>query len=218
MEEKNQRNGTKAGLEPEFFLQWGNRKRLRCVRVKDPQMSQRSNGAAGGIKRRVSSRFDRCLVEKDTSVLQPNRPTRNSEGGAPQRSGVTEARKSSSPEKEDRYYTTRGSVGAGLDEIGKVSMDSNNNKEEKVHVWPKLYIALTNKEKEEDFLLMKGCKPPHRPKKRAKIIQRSLLLVSPGAWLTDMCQERYEVKEKKSTKKRPTGLKAMGGIMESDSE
>ena len=26
-------------------------------------------------------------------------------------------------------------------------------------------------------------------------------LVSPGAWLTDMCQERYEVREKKSNKK-----------------
>lgn len=25
--------------------------------------------------------------------------------------------------------------------------------------------------------------------------------MSPGAWLTDMCQERYEVREKKSTKK-----------------
>lgn len=28
-----------------------------------------------------------------------------------------------------------------------------------------------------------------------------LQLVSPGAWLTDMCQERYEVREKKSNKK-----------------
>lgn len=73
-----------------------------------------------------------------------------------------------------------------------------------------------------------------------------LQLVSPGAWLTDMCQERYEVREKKSSKKvcdvllncamyglkvkfccllmmmivkmqRPRGLKAMGS-MESDSE
>ncbi|KAJ0778274.1 hypothetical protein HanLR1_Chr02g0069881 [Helianthus annuus] len=42
-------------------------------------------------------------------------------------------------------------------------------------------------------------------------------LVSPGAWLSDMCQERYEVREKKNTKKRPTGLKAMGS-MESDSD
>nr|GFD59331.1 sterol O-acyltransferase, putative [Tanacetum cinerariifolium] len=53
---------------------------------------------------------------------------------------------------------------------------------------PKLQIALTNKEKEEDFMAMKGCKPAHRPKKRPKMIQRSILLVSPGAWLTDITQ------------------------------
>ncbi|KAJ0037474.1 hypothetical protein Pint_22598 [Pistacia integerrima] len=42
-------------------------------------------------------------------------------------------------------------------------------------------------------------------------------LVSPSAWLSDMCQERYEVREKKSPKKRPRGLKVMGS-MENDSE
>ncbi|XP_061350247.1 uncharacterized protein LOC133295427 [Gastrolobium bilobum] len=102
------------------------------------------------------------------------------------------------------------------EENGKVSGDVNNG-EERAMVWPKLYITLSSKEKEEDFLAMKGCKLPQRPKKRAKIIQRSLLSVSPGAWLTDMCQERYEVREKKSNKKRPRGLKAMGS-MENDSE
>ncbi|MFQ6642723.1 hypothetical protein Gotur_017102 [Gossypium turneri] len=37
-------------------------------------------------------------------------------------------------------------------------------------------------------------------------------LVSPGAWLTDMCQERYEAREKKSSKKGPRGLKAIESI------
>lgn len=42
-------------------------------------------------------------------------------------------------------------------------------------VWPpKFEIGLTNKEKEEDFLAIKGSKLPHRPKKRAKFIQRTL--------------------------------------------
>ncbi|XP_011011832.1 PREDICTED: uncharacterized protein LOC105116263 [Populus euphratica] len=85
-------------------------------------------------------------------------------------------------------------------------------------VWPpKFVIALTNKEKEEDFFLFKGSKLPQRPKKRAKFIQRTLNLVSPGAWLCDLTLERYEVREKKITKKRPRGLKAMGNI-DSDSE
>ncbi|GFP91214.1 hypothetical protein PHJA_001265400 [Phtheirospermum japonicum] len=42
-------------------------------------------------------------------------------------------------------------------------------------MWPpKFVIALTNKEKEEDFMAIKGSKLPQRPKKRAKFIQRTL--------------------------------------------
>ncbi|KAK4850899.1 hypothetical protein QYF36_010853 [Acer negundo] len=216
-EERNQRACKSSSMESEFLLQWGNKKRLRCVRVKDPQkFSDNTNGV---IRRKITSRIDRCLVTASDKEAS-NRLTRNSDSTI-LRSGSNENRKSSSPEKEDRYYTTRGSVGIGggvMDENGKVSVDGNNGEDSnKLHVWPKLYISLSNKEKEEDFLAMKGCKPPQRPKKRAKLIQRSLLLVSPGAWLTDMCQERYEVREKKSSKKRPRGLKAMGS-MESDSE
>ncbi|KAF4375659.1 hypothetical protein F8388_014381 [Cannabis sativa] len=85
-------------------------------------------------------------------------------------------------------------------------------------LWPpKFVIALTNKEKEEDFFAFKGSKLPQRPKKRSKFIQRTLNLVSPGAWLCDLTLERYEVREKKIIKKRPRGLKAMGN-MESESE
>ncbi|WCJ29563.1 hypothetical protein M5689_011189 [Euphorbia peplus] len=86
-------------------------------------------------------------------------------------------------------------------------------------IWPpKFKIVLTKKEKEEDFIAFKGSKLPQRPKKRAKFIQRTLNLVSPGAWLCDLTVERYEVSEKKITKKRPRGLKAMGDVVESNSE
>lgn len=77
-------------------------------------------------------------------------------------------------EKEEKMYTTRG----GVVEKPKISDDGmvvgESSKQE--HVWPKLYIALTSKEKEEDFMAMKGCKPSHRPKKRAKMIQRTILV------------------------------------------
>lgn len=81
-EERNQRACNKA-TEPEFFLQWGNRKRLRCVRVKDPRISTRLNG---GIRRKLTSAVDNnnrsgvTLSEKETSHIhhhqQPNRLTR----------------------------------------------------------------------------------------------------------------------------------------------
>ncbi|XVF42555.1 hypothetical protein PTKIN_Ptkin01aG0372800 [Pterospermum kingtungense] len=196
MEKEERSQGTCKTIEPELFLQWGNRKRLRCVRVKDPQkISQKSSAI---IRRKITSR----LLDKESSPFSQSnhRLTRNSEA-AMLGSGTTDHRKAVSPEKEERYYTTRGSTVGLVDENGKVGLDTNNGDDNKGLVWPKLYITLSSKEKEEDFLAMKGCKPPQRPKKRAKMIQRSLLLVSPGAWLTDMCQERYEVREKKSSKK-----------------
>ncbi|XP_022155976.1 uncharacterized protein LOC111022959 [Momordica charantia] len=216
-EVRNQR-GCKP-LEPEVFLQWGKRRRLRCARIKDPEISER---LCGGLRKKIASRADRCVVtasERERTPLQPNRLTRSSEGVTLRNgAGTAEIRKPPSPEKEDRYYATRGSAVA-VDENGKISTNGNTTKaEDRGFVWPKLFIALSSKEKEEDFMAMKGCKLPQRPKKRAKMIQRSLLLVSPGAWLSEMSQERYEVREKKSIKKRPRGLKAMGGSMETDSE
>nr|VDD60655.1 unnamed protein product [Brassica oleracea] len=112
-----------------------------------------------------------------------------------------------SPEKEDRYYTTRGSM--GTDESGKLIKEPV--KETKKHMWPKLFMTLSNKEKEEDLLAMKGCKLPQRPKKRAKLVQMTLLLlVSPGTWLSDLCKERYEVREKKTSKKAAKRIEGNG--------
>ncbi|XP_059628767.1 uncharacterized protein LOC132271415 [Cornus florida] len=201
-------------------LQWGNRKRLRCVKVKDSVLTEKSDGGGVIMRKKITSRVDRHVVAtsdiKEALPRPLQSPNRLCRDLGMNRSIVNENRKastSSSPEKEDRYYTTRGSV--GLDDNGKLFMEARD--ENRGIVWPKLYISLSSKEKEEDFMAMKGCKLPQRPKKRAKLIQRSLLLVSPGAWLSDLCQERYEVREKKASKKRPRGLKAMGSI-ESDSE
>ncbi|XP_021741236.1 uncharacterized protein LOC110707523 [Chenopodium quinoa] len=214
-EEKNQIKST----EPEFVLQWG--KRLRCVRVKNPNFSSKSTG---GIRQKITSRIVtdsagdpsfsplRCTTNNNTSTNHNNRV-----------SDVSGHLKS--PEKEERYYTTRGSTIGEERENGKSIIMAEGNgfgitaQDKGSLIWPKLFISLSSKEKEEDFLAMKGCKLPQRPKKRAKLVQRTLLLVSPGAWLSDMCQERYEVREKKTPKKRPRGLKAMGmGTMDSDSE
>ncbi|KVH88904.1 uncharacterized protein LOC112501518 isoform X1 [Cynara cardunculus var. scolymus] len=214
----------------DLFLKWGNKKRLRCVRMRDSDdAADDPSYAVSGrrrIRRRINSRFVSFPSDNNNNNNKaPSHPppctrlTRNSETGVHLRS---DNNRKSSPEKE--VYTTRGaSAAVSMAEKPSVSPvdggGGGGGGDQKVkHVWPKLFITLSNKEKEEDFMAMKGCKPPHRPKKRPKIIQRSLLLVSPGGWLTDVCQERYEVIEKKSTKKRPTGLKYMGSSMDSDSE
>ncbi|KAK1429230.1 hypothetical protein QVD17_11436 [Tagetes erecta] len=207
----------------DLFLRWGNKKRLRCVRVRAPDDTGDSSSAGSGrrrIRRKINSHF--VTFSSDNDHTEPSIPpqstrlTRHSEAVTNLRS---ESNRKTSPEKDDKVYTGRGCAAAVVAEKPKIAGAGGLFDEscKSKHVWPKLYIALSSKEKEEDFMAMKGCKPSHRPKKRAKMIQRTILLVSPGAWLTDMCQERYEVREKKSTKKRPTGLKAMGS-MESDSE
>lgn len=43
-----------------------------------------------------------------------------------------------------------------------------------VNEYPRVIIPLTRKEKEEDFLAMKGIKLPHRPKRRPKTVDRML--------------------------------------------
>lgn len=83
--------------------------------------------------------------------------------------------------------------------------------------WPRIAIVLTRKEKEEDFLIFKGSKLPQRLKKRPKAAEKALLFCSPGNWLGDLSRGRYDVREKKSTKKKPRGLKAMDSV-ESDSD
>ncbi|CAK9151208.1 unnamed protein product [Ilex paraguariensis] len=82
-EEKNQRPCKPP--ETDLFLQWGNRKRLRCVR-------------------------------KETSFPPPPSYLTSYKNSKT----LAENRKSStSPKKEERFYTTRGSV-VGLEENGKV--------------------------------------------------------------------------------------------------
>uniref|UniRef100_A0A7N0T8Y5 Uncharacterized protein n=1 Tax=Kalanchoe fedtschenkoi TaxID=63787 RepID=A0A7N0T8Y5_KALFE len=159
----------------DFVLQWGNRKRLRCVKLK------KSNPVLFNANRPSPATAAAAPVSTDA---HPHHSAAR-RYPSPMKNGQSTAKSaSSSPEKEDRYYTTRGSVG-GLDDYGKfLIMEGGGGvggaREEKTcggtHVWPKLFVSLSSKEKEEDFMAMKGCKLPQRPKKRAKLVQRSVLV------------------------------------------
>ncbi|KAJ8448864.1 hypothetical protein Cgig2_011485 [Carnegiea gigantea] len=144
------------------------------------------------------------------AAIQP----RNSENGSAMKGQGN--RGLASPEKVGVHHEMNGGRTTSSERGGGASSGGGGSD---VVVWPpRFMIALTNKEKEEDFMAIKGSKLPQRPKKRAKFIQRTLNLVSPGGWLCDLTLERYEVREKKTSKKRPRGLKAMGNYMDSDSE
>lgn len=209
----------------DLVLQWGNRKRLRCVKKLN------NNPPHHSCFKTTSSRSAAAASEAPEPQPAPRRPATHRERDSPMKTQTAAKSATSSPEKEDKYYSTRGSSSALVDDYAKFfategggergcareDKNTGNGHGHGSHVWPKLFLSLSSKEKEEDFMAMKGCKLPQRPKKRPKLVQKSLLLVSPGAWLSDLCQERYEVREKKASKRRPRGLKAMGS-MESESD
>ncbi|XP_044463988.1 homeobox protein 10-like isoform X2 [Mangifera indica] len=229
---------TRQTISTDFVLQWGNRKRLRCMKV---QVKDDSAAPAHRTTVRV------VRTDKDTSN-QPTAATANSNGSnlhgngyysnlrqrpcsppppPPQRI-LRNSENSSAMRGQSNGVGVRGFASPDRGAHDKRGTRNNNHQNSNHHnnnhnhdynksggssetahdskkggsssasgeaappVWPpKFVIALTNKEKEEDFMAIKGSKLPQRPKKRAKFIQRTL--------------------------NRPRGLKAMGN-MDSDSE
>lgn len=190
------------------------------------------------LRQRSSSPSHRILRNSDSSIAMKGHSNGVRGLSSPDRGGAQDKRGSAHHNNTNNHHhhhhhintsaanndNNGGGGGSGSSETAHDSKKggggtSSGGSDAIPAVWPpKFVIALTNKEKEEDFIAFKGSKLPQRPKKRAKFIQRTLNLVSPGAWLCDLTLERYEVREKKITKKqRPRGLKAMGN-MESDSE
>lgn len=57
----------------------------------------------------------------------------------------------------------------------------------------KFSVPLSRTEIEEDFMTMIGHRPPRRPKKRAKLVQKNLDTLFPGLWLTEITADLYKV-------------------------
>ena len=64
------------GSEPDFLLRWGNRKGLRCLKVKNGRNVADKSDYLGSKK--ITSRVDRCVVtaEKETPSPQTHRLNR----------------------------------------------------------------------------------------------------------------------------------------------
>ncbi|CAL9051172.1 unnamed protein product [Musa banksii] len=211
----------KGALSPELLLQWGNRKRLRCVKFqrRDDDTATGLHSTTADIATAPAAAAAACVdraLRGATSAAYKRVLRNNSEATGVATRAKREVRDrvgGGSAYTEGTHENKSGGGGGGGRRGGSPSSGSDGA----ATIWSKFSLALTNKEKEEDFLAFKGSKLPPRPKKRAKLLQRTINLVSPGAWLCDLTLDRYDVREKKISKKRPRGLKTMGN-MESDSE
>lgn len=66
---------------------------------------------------------------------------------------------------------------------------------EKKETKQKFSVSLSREEIEEDFLLMTGSKPPRKPKRRTKTVQKQLDSVFPGLWLSSVTPDCYKVSD-----------------------
>ncbi|KAF7131619.1 hypothetical protein RHSIM_Rhsim09G0106000 [Rhododendron simsii] len=62
-------------------------------------------------------------------------------------------------------------------------------------------VSLSRREIEEDFRAMTEHRPPRRPKKRPKIVQKELDTIFPGLWLTEITADIYKVPDAPETGK-----------------
>ncbi|XP_078431975.1 uncharacterized protein LOC144703632 isoform X2 [Wolffia australiana] len=195
-----------AGEKTDFLLRWGNRKRLRCVKTQANEGHfRKSKTPANAITRAEKKTHPLRRASSPNVHRSTGYNTRNAEasvGGRIQQQEGAKAEKGGGKAVENGEGGGSSSSGGG-----------------EAAAWPRFVVALSTREKEEDYLLFKGSKLPQRPKKRPKCVQRVLNQVSPGTWLSDVSLDRYEVREKKISKKaqKTRGLKAMEGTM-SESE
>lgn len=59
----------------------------------------------------------------------------------------------------------------------------------------KFAVALSRQEIEDDFVEMIGRRPPRKPKKRPRYVQKQLDTLFPGLWLSEITPDMYKVNE-----------------------
>lgn len=79
----------------------------------------------------------------------------------------------------------------GRDDCATVVAKDDGEKKERV----KFAVSLLREEIVEDFLAMTGKRPPRRPKKRARVVQKQVISVFPGLWLTEITEDLYKVSD-----------------------
>ncbi|KAG9450609.1 hypothetical protein H6P81_010574 [Aristolochia fimbriata] len=126
--------------------------------------------------------------EEESSARPWNLRTRRAACKAPDEIGEVRREIPPSP-PENQPKSTR---------LRTAAADKNGEKKER----RKFSVALAKDEIEEDFFIMTGSKPPRRPKKRARVIQKQLDMTFPGLWLSEVTPDIYKVPDSLECGKR----------------
>ncbi|KAJ6802589.1 uncharacterized protein M6B38_191935 [Iris pallida] len=150
-------------------LSWGNQRVLRCVNP-NPRPSNPEEPAAAAAAAAEEEESSPANLSRPWNLRSWRASGRVSSPPSPRSPTMVSLGKSLRPRAEN-------GGGGGGGERSKFS------------------VGLSKEEIEEDFVKMKGSKPPRRPKKRAKYIQKQLDSVFPGLWLSEITADLYKIDE-----------------------
>ncbi|XP_060184459.1 uncharacterized protein LOC132614110 [Lycium barbarum] len=191
-----------------YGLKWGNQRHLRCAKVEsNGQISaihresigrrgsklrspenQDSGEGIGAVREKLM--FD-LLTEADKMKETIFKEAKNETTltGAVDLSRPWNLRTRRAACKEPNGHVIVAGRFAGDSSVAGDS--SAGEKRERV----KFSVPLSRREIEEDYMAMVGHRPPRRPKKRAKLVQKNLDTLFPGLWLTEITPDLYKVSE-----------------------
>ncbi|KAL3824093.1 hypothetical protein ACJIZ3_020122 [Penstemon smallii] len=185
-------------------LRWGNQRFLRCMKVNN-------NNNSSDHHRRTTARIEREKNPYPNGSSIRVGPPAESNGIAAVREKVMLDLQTAADKMKNAIFKDGVEKGEVLEAEGDRPWNLRTRRAAvtnvKVDLWrpspemaekierAKFSVALSKREIEEDFMGVVGHRPPRRPKKRAKIIQKQLDTLFPGLWLTEVTSDMYKVHE-----------------------
>ncbi|CAL0332552.1 unnamed protein product [Lupinus luteus] len=183
-------------------LKWGSQKFLKCVNVTFENHHSQPSSSIDPRPSRIKSKSNQPHVKK----IQPF-PTKKlkvskfeDEGGTVNarpwnlrtRRAACKAPQSKTPHEEKRNFFDVG-IASSLVKDDKKKKKKMKKKKKNKTKRAEFKVSLSKEEVEHDFMALVGTKPPRRPKKRPRIVQKQLDTLFPGLWLTEVTAESYKV-------------------------
>nr|XP_010907004.1 uncharacterized protein LOC105033783 [Elaeis guineensis] len=200
-------------------LSWGSQRLLRCMKLTTVANGEIAGSPASGAREEpraarkrsppLSSLPERKRSRRTASrILEPKEKEAGGEENVEEFSAVEAAARPWNLRSRRAAYVASLEIGRGRNNFSSSSFSPSPLLLEKSGMAKspgprsgvleegerrKFSVSLTSEEVEQDFLALKGTKPPRRPKKRAKIVQKQLDSIFPGLWLSEITPDLYKV-------------------------
>ncbi|XP_008803535.2 uncharacterized protein LOC103717072 [Phoenix dactylifera] len=200
-------------------LSWGSQRLLRCMKLPAGTNGEIAELPASGSReepraaRKRSSPLSSSLERKGSRrtasrILEPKEREEGGEENAEESSAAAAAARPWNLRSRRAACVASLEIGRGRNDFSSSSFSPSLLQLEKSGMAKsakprsevlergerqKFSVSLTPEEVEQDFLALKGTKPPRRPKKRAKVVQKQLDSIFPGLWLSEITPDLYKV-------------------------